>query len=442
MKLTLISVLIMLGISSAAHAENLIEIYHQAQSKDPQLQESKAIRDAAFEKVNESRATLLPQINLTGSADYQKSNNDGDTFSQVGGQVSLDQSVYRRSNWLNLSLTEKSATQSDVAYNLEQQGLMLRTAESYFNVLNAQDTLEFVRANKLAVERQMEQTQQRFEVGLTAITDVNEAQAERDQALADEIVAENTLANSYETLRELTGIDYRELDVLNTTRFSPVASSLDSDQWLQTALDHNLALHSARIGKDIAKEQIDLAATGHEPTVDLGAGIGASNRNYEIESMSAEDGLSSEGNIGLTLRLPIYSGGATTSQIKQAQHNYVAASEQLEKNFRSVQSTVRSSFNNMNASIGAIRAYSQYLVSAKSALKATEAGYEVGTRTIVDVLDSTRKLYLAMQNLSQARYDYILSILQLKQAAGVLQEQDLVEVNQGLLPAANKKSSL
>ncbi|KUE78355.1 outer membrane channel protein TolC [Aeromonas schubertii] len=438
MKRTLLSVLVMLGVSTAAHAENLIDIYHQAQVKDPQLLESKAKRDAAFEKINESRAALLPQINLAGTADYQNTTDDVATRTQLGAQVTLDQSIYRRSNWVNLSLTEKGATQSDVSYNLEQQSLMLRTAQAYFNVLKAQDTLEFVRANKAAVERQLEQTQQRFEVGLTAITDVNEAQAERDQALADEIQAENTLANSYETLRELTGVDYRSLDVLNTDRFSPVKSPLNSDQWLETALDKNLALHNARIGKDIAKEQIDLAKTGHEPTLDLGAGLGTTNNDYKLDN--PQDGTMDQASVGLTLKLPLYSGGATTSRVKQAQHTYVAASEQLEKTFRSVQSTVRSSYNNVNSSIGAVRAYAQYVVSAESSLKATEAGYEVGTRTIVDVLDSTRKLYQAKQKLSEARYNYILSILQLKQAAGTLQEQDLAEVNQGLMPASQKKS--
>ncbi len=436
MKRTLLSVLVMLGVSSMAQAENLLDIYHQAQLKDPQLLESKAKRDAAFEKINESRAALLPQIKLTGNATYTKTSHDLSTNNQLGGQLGLDQSIYRRSNWVNLSLTEKSATQTDVAYNLEQQNLMLRTSQAYFDVLKAQDTLEYVRANKKAVERQLEQTQQRFEVGLTAITDVNEAQAERDQALADEIAAENTLANSYEALRELTGVDYRQLDVLNTERFSPTKSALDSDQWLGTALDKNLSLHSARIGKDIAKEQIDLAKTGHEPTLDLGAGVGRTRTDYKLDENP--DTIGNQGNIGLTLSLPLYSGGATSSQVKQAQHSYVAASEQLEQSYRSVQSSVRSNYNNVNANIGSVRAYTQYVVSAESSLKATEAGYEVGTRTIVDVLDSTRKLYQAKQNLSQARYNYILSILQLKQAAGVLEEQDLVEINEGLMSPAKK----
>jgi outer membrane protein len=429
--------MVLLGVSAGAHAENLLDIYQQAQIKDPQLLQSKAVRDQAFEKINESRAALLPQINLGAGLNYLQNKNDTQTNNKASGSLSLDQSIYRRSNWVNLDLTEKGATQSDVAYNLEIQNLMVRSATAYFNVLKAMDTLEFVRANKVAVERQLEQTQQRFEVGLTAITDVHEAEASRDQALADEINAENTLDNSYEALRELTGVDHRNLDVLNTDRFSPQKTAFGSDKWLELALDKNLQLHSARITKDIAKEQIDLAKTGHEPTLDLGAGLQTSNTDYKLDSIQG-GGNDNQANIGLTFKLPIYSGGATTSQVKQAQFNYVAASELLEKNFRSVQSTVRSSYNNVNASIGSVRAYSQSVVSADSALKATEAGYEVGTRTIVDVLDSTRKLYEAKQKLSEARYNYILNILSLKQAAGVLEAQDLVEVNQGLMPATAK----
>jgi outer membrane protein TolC len=303
MKRTLLSVMVMLGVSGAAHAENLLDIYQQAQIKDTQLLESKAKRDQAFEKINESRAALLPQINLGAGLNYLQNKNDTMTNTGATGSVTLDQSIYRRSNWVNLDLTEKSATQSDVAYNLEYQNLMLRTAQAYFDVLKAMDTLEFVRANKTAVERQLEQTQQRFEVGLTAITDVHEAEAERDQALADEINAENTLDNSYESLRELTGIDHRQLDVLNTDRFSPQKTAFNSDKWLELALDKNLELHSARIGKDIAKEQIDLAKTGHEPTLDLGAGLNAGYNDYKDEIRNPESN-SNQGNIGLNFKLP------------------------------------------------------------------------------------------------------------------------------------------
>lgn len=330
MKRTLLSVMVLLGVSAGAHAENLLDIYQQAQIKDPQLLQSKAVRDQAFEKINESRAPLLPQIDLGAGLNYLQNKNDTQSNTNAKGEVTLSQSLYRRSNWVNLDISEKQATQSDVAYNLEIQNLMVRTAKAYFDVLKAMDTLEFVRANKVAVERQLEQTQQRFEVGLTAITDVHEAEASRDQALADEINAENSLDNSYETLRELTGIDHRNLDVLNTDRFSPQKTAFGSDKWLELALDKNLQLHSARISKDIAKEQIDLAKTGHEPTLDLGAGLQTSNTDYKLDSIQS-GGNDNQANIGLTFKLPIYSGGATSSKVKQAQYNYVAASELLEK---------------------------------------------------------------------------------------------------------------
>ncbi|MGL5302307.1 MAG: outer membrane channel protein TolC [Aeromonas sp.] len=437
MKRTLLSVMVLLGVSAGAHADNLLDIYQQAQLKDPQVLQSKAVRDQAFEKINQSRAALLPQINLGAGLNYLKNKRNTQTATSASGNLSLDQSVYRRSNWINLDLAEKSAAQSDVAYNIEVQNLILRSATAYFDVLNAMDTLEFVRANTVAVERQMEQTRQRFGVGLVAITDVHEAEASRDQALADEISAENQLANSYESLRELTGVDHRNLEVLNTERFTPQKTAFDSDKWLALAIDKNLQLHSARIAKDIAKQQIDLQKTGHEATVDLSTGLQTSESDYQNKTINPESN-ANQANIGLTFNLPLYSGGAITSQVKQAQYNYVAASELLEKNYRSVQGSVRSSYNNVNANIGSVRAYSQFVVSAKSALEATEAGYEVGTRTIVDVLDYTRKLYDAKQKLSEARYNYILNILSLKQAAGVLEAQDLVDINQGLKPAVAK----
>ncbi|MGL5947967.1 MAG: outer membrane channel protein TolC [Aeromonas sp.] len=431
MKKTLLSALVLLGSSFGVSAENLLDIYQLAQQKDPQLQQAKALRDQAVAAIDESRAALLPQINANAGFTYRKDKEDG-VASQTGDTKSyglaLDQSIYRRSQWVSLDLSEKSAAQADVSYTLEEQGLMLRTAQAYFDVLKAMDTLAFVRANKVAVERQLEQTQQRFAVGLTAITDVHEAEASRDQALADEIRAENTLANNYEVLRELTGIEHRQLDVLNTERFEPQAPALDAAKWLDMALDKNLQLHRARIGKEIANEQISLAQTGHEPTLGLTAGLNGGNIDFDNGSERDLD----ESNIGLSLSVPIFSGGATSARVKQAQYGYVAASEQLEQSLRSVQSSLRSSYNNVNASIGSVRAYSQSVISASSALKATEAGYEVGTRTIVDVLEATRKLYEAKQKLSEARYNYILSILTLKQSAGVLSAQDLADINQGL----------
>ncbi|OXS14155.1 outer membrane channel protein TolC [Zobellella denitrificans] len=432
MKKTLLSTLMLLCAAAPVQAEDLLDIYRQATQNDPQVREAKARRDAAFEQINESRAALLPQVNLGAGANYTQSNqNDRTTRSTTNVGATLGQALYRRASWINLDITEKAAAQSEVGYQQVQQALIVRATQAYFDVLNAQDTLSFVQANKEAVSRQLDQTRQRFEVGLSAMTDVHEAQAQYDQALAEEIAAKNAVNNAKEVLRELTGISYARLNALNTDTFSPQRPTTAADAWLEIALEQNLELHSQRINKDIANEQITLAQSGRLPTLDLNAGLSSSYSDYKNSNQNS-DGTLNEGTVGVSLSLPLYTGGATGSQIKQAQHNYVAASEQLERSFRSVQSQVYSSFNDVNSAIGSIRAFEQFVVSAESALSATEAGYEVGTRTIVDVLNATRQLYDAKQKLAEARYNYILSQLRLKQAAGNLTEQDLVDINNGL----------
>ncbi len=344
----------------------------------------------------------------------------------------MSQSIYRRSNWINSDITEKLATQSDVNYNYEKQSLIVNTANAYFSVLSAKDALEYSNANLEALKRQLDETQQRYTVGMTAITDVDEAKAAYDLASADVIVAENNLANSYEGLRQLTGTEHKQLDLLDTERFTPVPLNDTSDNWMKQAQDNNLQLHQQRIAKDIAKQQIDLAQTGHEPTLDLGANLGSNYTDYKNSGTGYDDGTLNTGSIGFKFNLPLYSGGAVDSRVKQAQFNYVSASEALEKNYRSIQADLYRSYNDVNGAIGSVRAYQQSVISAQSALTATRAGYEVGTRTVVDLLDATTKLYSAKQQLSSARYGYILKLLQLKQVAGNLQEQDLIDVNNGL----------
>ena len=429
----LLSALIVMSFSGFANAENLLDIYRQAQEKDPQLLESKAQRDAAFEKINEAQAANLPQINLGADLNYQKTNQDDkQTAGTAGASLGLSQAIYRRSNWINSDISEKQATQTDVAYNYEKQSLIVRTSDAYFSVLAAKDTLEYVNANLDALKRQLDETQQRYNVGMTAITDVHEAKAAYDLASADVITAENNLTNSYESLRQLTGSEHKQLDLLDTKRFTPVALGENSDNWMKMAEENNLQLHQQRIAKDIAKQQIDLAQTGNDPTLDLGANLGSTYTDYKNSGTGYDDGTLNSGNIGFKFNLPLYTGGAVDSRVKQAQFNYVSASEALEKSHRSIQADLYRNYNDVNAAIGTVRAYQQSVISAESALTATRAGYEVGTRTIVDLLDATRNLYSAKQQLSAARYNYILKRLQLKQIAGNLQEQDLVEVNSGL----------
>lgn len=421
------------SLSSSAFADTLAEVYDQAKQNDPTLLRSAAQRDAAFEAVTSSRSTLLPQINLTANYDINRGDRDSaSNDSNVwGAGIGFTQELYQRSSWITLDTAEKTARQADSAYAAEQQGLILRVATAYFEVLRAQDNLEFVRAEKAAVARQLEQTKQRFEVGLSAITDVHDAQAQYDAVLADEVLAENTLTNNYEGLREITGQEHSNLSILDTDRFSASKSSESAAALVEQAQEKNLSLLASRISQDIAKDNISLANSGHLPSLTLDGSYSLAD-----QSNSSSDYDQDNLNLGLNLVVPLYTGGNTTSLTKQAEYNYVAASEDLEATYRSVVKDVRAFNNNISASIGALRAYEQSVVSAQSALEATEAGFDVGTRTIVDVLDSTRRLYDANKNLSDARYNYILSVLQLRQAVGTLSEQDIVDVNAGLKPAS------
>ncbi|MGC9403121.1 outer membrane channel protein TolC [Vibrio genomosp. F10 str. 9ZC157] len=421
------------AMSTSAFADTFADIYNHAKENDPQLLGAAAQRDAAFEAVTSSRSSLLPQINLTAGYNVNRSNQDGRESDKLSAGVNFSQSLYNRSSWVTLDTAEKTARRADSAYAAEQQGLILRVSSSYFEVLRAQDNLEFVRAEKAAVGRQLEQTKQRFEVGLSAITDVHDAQAQYDGVLADEVLAENDLINSYENLREITGREHSNLNVLDTERFSASKTETPVKALVEEAEQKNLSLLTARISQDVARDNISLASSGHLPSITLDGGYSYgndSNINGTSNSYTNNDF-----NIGVNLSVPLYTGGNVTSQTKQAEFAYVAASQDLEATYRSVVKNVRAFNNNISASIGALRAYEQTVVSATSALEATEAGFDVGTRTIVDVLDSTRRLYDANRNLSDARYNYIISVLQLRQAVGTLSEQDVMDVNAGLKPS-------
>lgn len=425
------------GFSVGSQAENLVQIYQQARLSNPDLRSSAADRDAAFEKINESRSPLLPQLGL--GADYTYNNgyrdSSGLNSNTTSGSLQLTQTIFDMSKWRALTLQEKTAGIQDVTYQSAQQTLILNTATAYFNVLNAIDTLSYIEAQKQSIYRQLDQTTQRFNVGLVAITDVQNARAQYDNVLANEVAARNTLDNNVETLRQVTGHYYPSLASLNVDRFETTRPKPVNDL-LKEAESRNLDLLSARLSQDLAREQIRYNETGHMPTVDLTASTGMSNNKYSgsraNQSTGSSDNITGNSQVGLSFSLPLYSGGSVTSQVKQAQYAYVSASEQLESAHRTAVRTVRSSFNNVNASISSINAYKQAVVSAQSSLDAMEAGYQVGTRTIVDVLDATTTLFNARQQLSDARYNYMINELNIKSALGTLNEQDLIALNNRL----------
>ncbi|MEJ5069820.1 outer membrane channel protein TolC [Leclercia sp. 119287] len=424
------------GFSALSQAEDLIQVYKQARLSNPELRKSAADRDAAFEKINEARSPLLPQLGL--GADYTYNNGyrdaNGVDSNVTSGSLQLTQTLFDMSRWRNLSLQEKSAGIQDVTYQTDQQTLILNTATAYFRVLSAIDTLSYVEAQKQAIYRQLDQTTQRFNVGLVAITDVQNARSQYDNVLANEVTARNDLDNAVEELRQVTGNYYPQLASLNVEHFKAEKPQA-VNALLKEAENRNLSLLQARLSQDLAREQIRLAQDGHLPTLSLSASSSISNTSYSgsrTGNGQYNDSDVGQNKIGLNFSLPIYQGGQVNSQVKQAQYNFVGASEQLESAHRSVVQTVRSSFNNVNASVSSINAYKQAVVSAQSSLDASEAGYSVGTRTIVDVLDATTTLYNAKQQLSNARYNYLINQLNIKQALGTLNEQDLVALNSSL----------
>ncbi|MGB3726334.1 MAG: outer membrane channel protein TolC [Glaciecola sp.] len=467
MKKTLVSLLLGLTFAGSAVADDLATVYQLAQANDPILNRAKAQKDAAYTGISVSRASLLPQISASVSYSMSSSeffdqrfeqdedsgdirlietNGDSDTDTLSYG-VNLSMSLYDHSDWLGMDRAELVAQQSDAVLGSTLQNLMLRTVNAYLAVLREQNSVEFVKSELKAIERQLEQTKQRFEVGLTAITDVHEAQANYDNTVARQIRAENLLELRLEELREITGKYHNNLAVLDTDVFSAVKPNpAVVTNWLALAEDKNLDLLAQRFARDIAKEDIDIAKSGHYPTLSLTGSYGSSDRSTDANGTLTNINTSSvtpfnntdnppglnSSSIGLSLSVPIYSGGSVEAGSERARANYVVASENLELTYRQTVRQVRSSFNDVNASISTIRALEQSVVSAESALKATEAGFDVGTRTIVDVLNSTRNLFDARRNLADARYNFIVAIVSLKQAAGTLTEKDLNDINKVL----------
>ncbi|MDG1733251.1 MAG: outer membrane channel protein TolC [Thalassotalea sp.] len=431
--------IVLASSSQMATAQDLQQIYQLALQNDPTALKAEAQFRATQEKIEQARSVLLPQIAANASYTDQSSETDDLTTDTTTTRVSLDlnMQLYHHNSWLALETSKKTAHQSDINYQFVKQQLVTRVTESYFNVLAAYDGLEFAQAEKKSIERQLEQTKQRFSVGLTAITDVHEAQAQYDNSVAEEIKAQNDVYQSEEALREITGAYPRDLSVLNTDRFTPVMPMPSgANEWQKLAEAKNLRLISQKISMDIAKENIDIASSGHLPTLSLTGSIGTSEQDLERDPATAldYDGRETDNtSIGIQLSVPIYSGGNTSSQVRAAQQNYVAASQDMQLSYRGIIRESRNSYNNVVATISGVKAFEQSVISAESALKATEAGFEVGTRTIVDVLESTRNLFNAKRNLSSTRYQYVINMLRLKEASGTISEEDVASINKGLV---------
>ena len=428
--------------STQAQADDLLTVYQQALLNDPVVLKSQAQFMIVKEDIVQARSVLLPQITANGGyntgeqesySTFSKSIIESE-FSSLTYGASLNMQLYHHDSWLRLNNAEKAAHQSDLTYQVAKQDLITRVAKAYFDLLSTKDDLVFATAEKDAIARQLEQTKQRFSVGLTAITDVYEAQAQFDSAVTEEIRAENAIYQAEEELRVITNTYPKNVSVLNTQRFStstPVPNS--ANEWQVTAEAKNLDLITAKVGIDIAQDNIDIARAGHYPTLDFGASYSGQDDESTISDITTDVPDVNSYSLGVQLSIPIYSGGAIQSSVRKAQNSFVLASQDLSLTHRSVVRTTRNAYNTVIAAISAIKAFEQSVLSAQKALEATEAGFEVGTRTIVDVLDSTKNLYNAKRNLSTTRYAYIQNVLLLKRAAGTITDQDINAINSGLI---------
>ncbi|MGM0769392.1 MAG: TolC family outer membrane protein [Pseudomonadota bacterium] len=442
MKKRLLSGMIGLLAANPVLAMNLIETYEKALSYDSGIAAARASFEAQEAGTDVSRASLLPQINAFGEANYTDTETSGQEadYNTLAYGVQLTQPLFRADAWYGFDASKFQSEVARAEYNLAQQQLILDVATAYFNVLRAADTLTTARATEAAIQRQYEQAQERFDVGLIAITEVYEARASYDDSKSQRIAAESELDIAREQLARLTGEYTEELD--NLRRNFPLGrpDPMDPTQWETTAVEQNWTIQAALYELNSSEANLKVAKAGHYPTLDLNASYGKSEisglEDSEAPVQQRSDGTTTEAVIGVTLNVPLYMGGGTQAGVRQQRSLVTVAEQSLETTRRDVRVNTRSLFRTVNTNIETASALEQTIISRRSALDATRAGYEVGTRNIVEVLDAERAYYVALRDYANARYDYVINTLSLKQSAGTLSPQDLIDLNNWLSATA------
>ena len=422
--------------AAQAQAEDLLQIYDLALRSDPKILEAEAKRDAVLEIKPQSIARLLPTLAIVGNL-TQNRYDTLTTFTtlQVGQQhfwdsnayLKLTQPIYHHEYWVQLSQADNQLSQAEAEYGAEQQDLLTRTAKAYFNVLAAQDNLEFANAERRALERQLAQADRRFSVGTAAITDLREAQAGFDLAIANTIAAQRALSVAKAGLREIIGLSNVELTAMerDPPLLEPAPPKLE--EWSALAQINNLTVIAAENRAEYARKDIELQFAGHLPSLDMVGSVGINDTNRPAGLVANSQ------TVGVQMNLPLFQGGAVNSRVRPSQHQLEAATQELDKNRRAVEKQVQDAFYGVQFSINQVKALKAAVESTRTAVDATEAGFNVGTRTMVDVVASERNYYRARRDHAQARYDYVYNSLLLKQSASILSRQDVEIVNAWLL---------
>ena len=440
--LALVSVLT--TVPGTAFAASLLEIYQQALQSDPAIHEAEARRLASLEAEPQARGALFPQISASG--DWTKNDDagtsiDADAQGNFGSfsstaesettswQFTLRQTLFRWDQIVGLRRADKIVAKAEADREVAQQDLIVRVTQTYFDVLAAEDRLRAIHANRTAIARQLEQAKQRFEVGLIAITAVQESQAAYDQAVADEIGAKRSLATAREFLREITGQYVSSLAAPGDNLPLATPNPADEASWIDLAMDQNLALVAARLDEKLARDEISFRRNGYYPTIELVASTGeqdtTADRSINGLPPLPADSDGSRDSISVQFTIPLFAGGVTSSRVRESVYLHRASREVLQRVTRATERQARDAYLGVSSEISRVQALKQAVQSSQTALEATQAGFDVGTRTIVDVLNSQFALYQAITNYQQSRYDYILNVMRLKQAAGTLDVRDL-----------------
>ncbi|MEE8057913.1 MAG: TolC family outer membrane protein [Pseudomonadales bacterium] len=439
-----------------SYADTLADIYELALQNDATLKKAEATYKADLELEKQAFSSLLPTIVASGS--YQEEDTDtkgfnrstltqGSTNSETETttyNVSLQQNIFNLSAWYSFQSGKETTKKAAAQFAFDQQDLIVRVAEAYFDVLRALDNLEASKAEERATKRQLEQTQQRFDVGLIAITDVHEARAVYDSTVVQRLTDEGNLGTSYESLTVLTNRTHANLWLLNKDFPVVDPDPVARDEWVKFALKNNHALKAALYAMESSRQQASAKKMGHVPTI-TGSFSYTDTDNGIDQTPSPPFDLDSETegtSWGLELKIPLYSGGLISSQRRQAYEHYNIALQNKIDTQRTVIRNTRASHITVTTDVQRVNARAQAITSTSSALDATQAGYEVGTRNIVDVLQAQRALYSSIRDYANSRYNYVLNMLKLKRAAGTLTPQDIYAINQWIVapdaPTANQ----
>jgi outer membrane protein len=458
-------------MSASAPAADLMAVYQRALQNDPQLREAEATRLAALESKPQALSALLPQLAGNGAVSRERDVGTTNTTQAVSllpcgpnipppcsnlptpttifetfpfsGRtdttihhytLDLKQNLFRWENWEALKRADSQVAQAEADYQAAQQDLMERVAQRYFDVLGAQDDLEAQQMALVSVTRQLEQAEARYQIGLIAVTDVEEARASHDSTAAAVIAAKRALSSTQELLREIVGQPFdslaRPIEPFEMANPDPY----NEDRWVEMALQQNLSLVSSRLAADIALENASVARGGHYPSLDL---VGSAGK-LKNDGVNVFDNGSPAGgtfldqrqrSIGLQLTFPIYSGGLVSSQVRQAVYQHRAAKERVERVARQTEHDARDAYLGVLSEIIRVKALRRAVESNLTALRATESGYEAGTRTAVDVLQSRQQWVQAQTDYAHSRYAYMLDVIKLQQAAGTLSENSMQRIN-------------